>query len=166
MWCLKNALKTHRCCCAWKCIQALSKCNEQILLLPSGLEPHVREFRVRCVIIELRRAAYWFQSSCRIYVVLVADSIALLLHYLLLYRGNVRIVALLALALWRHSYFPRFGSIAANAKCNEQKLLLPNGLDPRTSDKEVPSQALCPLSHCRAAYVVLSIYVVLTAHYR
>ena len=31
------------------------------------------------------------------------------------------------------------------------------------------SQELCPLSHCRAAYrlhVVLSIYVVLIAHYR
>ena len=33
----------------------------------------------------------------------------------------------------------------------------------------IPSQALCPLSHCRAAHcihVVLSIYVVQIAHFR
>ena len=46
-----------------------------------------------------------FHSSRRIYVVLVAHSIALSLHYLLFYGGNVRIAAL---DLWRHSYLNIF----------------------------------------------------------
>ena len=36
------------------------KCSKQKLLLPSGLEPVPIEFRVRRVIIEQRRAAYWW----------------------------------------------------------------------------------------------------------
>ena len=63
-----------------------------------------------------------FHLLRRIYVVLVAHSIALSLHYLLLYGGNVLIAAL---DQWRHFHFPRFGSIVANAKCSEPKIATP-----------------------------------------
>ena len=69
----------------------------------------------------------------RIYVVLVAHSIALSLHYLL-YGGNVSIAAL---ALWQHSYVFRFGSIIENDKYSEQTVLLQCRLEPVTEGSRV-----------------------------
>ena len=60
------------------------------------------QFRTCVCPLRVRRFVHWataarhidFHSSLRIYVVLVAHSITLSLHYLLLYGGNVRIAAL------------------------------------------------------------------------
>ena len=43
---------------------------------------HVREFRVRRVIIEQRRAAYCFPLVCAVFMSTLAHAIALSLHYL------------------------------------------------------------------------------------
>ena len=102
-----------------------------------------------------------FHSSRRIYVVLLAHSIALSLPYLLLYGGNVRIAAG---DLWLHSYFPRFGSISTNAKCNEQKLLLYSGLELVSDSSESGALSLSSAARHIDFHSSRRIYVVLVAH--
>ena len=110
-------------CVVWVIARVcLHNCSEQKLLLHCRLELVSESSESGALSLSSAARHIDFHSSRRIYVVLVAHSIVLSLHYLLLYGGNVRIAAL---DQWRHSYFPRFGSTAANAKCSEPKIAAP-----------------------------------------
>ena len=69
-------------------------CREQKLLLHCRLEPVSESSESGALSLSSAARHIDFHSLRRIYVVLVAHSIALSLHYLLLYGGNVRIAGL------------------------------------------------------------------------